>query len=183
MENINHSTQSQIDSIRHKALHNALVNGIKNDSVLTEIANRAEEDYTDKIGEESESRFIEYSKNIKFVKSVSDTHPLEDHLLSIDKWITFDKSLSLPDLPVQIKSSYRGVFVFKNGDSKNFIKPNWVYKHLSGLMVVVNCGPLVKPKEFRLQLLKEATRIRELIDTNHIPADRFIKDSNSSKIR
>lgn len=170
-------TSQIINNERLQAVRNALKNGISSDLLLTKIANRKEKEVVNQIGTESEKRFDEYTKNIKFVKNVSAVHTIENLFLGIDRWISFDKSLSLPELPVQIKSSRGGVNIFKFGDPKKGIDPNPIYTHLSGLIIVINCGQTTTFKGFRSDLLNEANRIRSLLETNHTSVDSFILQS------
>lgn len=162
------SIHNQINGIRREAVHKAIGNGIINDGLLTIIANKAERNFTDGVGKKSEERFDKFANKIKFVKSVSNAPLLEDLFLGIDKWITFDESFKLPQLPVQVKSSRDGVDLFKYGDIEKDIEPNPTFTRMKGLMLVINSGPSMTLKMFKRQLLCEAKRIKNLLDSGHI---------------
>lgn len=169
------STTASILKVRHDAIHEALLRGVTSDAALTQIANKAELLYTDEIGRESEMRFDEYVQLTKFVENVSIARKIEDVFLGIDRWITFDKSLRLPPLPVQIKSSFEGVNRFMYGCEEEGVEPDPIFQHLYGIMVVINSGPHVTFRGFRTNLLSEVNRIQKIIDEKRYPPGIYLK--------
>jgi hypothetical protein len=164
------SLHNQINNVRQRAVHRAIGNGIMDDGLLTIVANKAERDFTDEVGKKSEERFDKFANKIKFVKSVSDAPLLADLFLGIDKWMTFDESFKLPRLPVQVKSSRDGVNLFKYGDAERHIDPDPTFTRMKGLMLVINSGPSMTAKMFKRQLLSEAKRIKNVLNSEHIPS-------------
>jgi len=133
---------------------------------LDQAARKAELAAIEKVGIESESRFDSFSARFRTISSVRPPTPEEDTYRKIDRWVTFKEELSLPEWPVQIKSSYRDARLFKFGDPNTNKKPDPGFISLHGLIIVINCGPSVKYKSFRRQAYQEITRIKSILDTN-----------------
>lgn len=166
--------RAEIQNIRILAIRNAISNGIKSDRKLTQIANKAEEDFTDNMGLKSEKRFDEYAKLVPIIKSVSKTPLLEDSMLGIDRWVTFDQKFHLPVLPLQIKSSQSSVETFKNGDPEKNILPDISYTRLLGCMIVIDTGPSITFINFQVELRHEINRIKSLLEDNRTLHNLFL---------
>ncbi len=184
MVEIRSPRQKRLDDARHSAIHEALVKGITNDGELTIIANKAELEFTNKLGRESEERFDEYIGKLDIVKNVFNPFGIEDMLLGIDRWIKFDDSLNLPILPVQIKSSNENVKTFIHGDPKKGIGANPAFITFGGFILVINTGESVDFDDFQYHLFKEVERVNRMLDRRQDFREKLInKDSNSFKIR
>lgn len=192
MENRDAFGQARRDAVLN-AIHESISETGKSPStdVLDRVARKAEGKVIERIGNQSEKRFVEFASKSLIVKSVVNANPLNDVYDAIDKWTLFIDGFNLPPIPVQIKSSPRGVDVFKYGDPSQNKRPNASFQKLHGLMMVLNCGPSVKnPDLFDKQLRREIGRIVQIMDNDHpaakhltdITPNRF-KDSSSFKIR
>jgi prophage maintenance system killer protein len=121
---------------------------------LTQAAKTAETEAIQAMGFASELRFDKYLAYAKSIKNVRDASCYEDAFEAIDKWLEYENSRDLPELPVQIKSSFKDVREFRK---------NTKYKQRNGIEIVVNCGPSIKYKGLMRQLLSEKRRIRNLL--------------------
>ena len=120
----------------------------------------------DEIGEESENRFTIFAERMAMVEHVRESSAEEDIYGGIDKWILFKPELKLPELPVQIKSSYRQTILFMYGDQKKGILPDPSFSKLHGMMMVMNCGPSVEEGYFKRQIRSEIQRIKQTLKVN-----------------
>lgn len=120
-------------------------------------AKRSENVYIQKIGDRSEKKFMEFAKRVDNVKSVFISSYEDDVFNSIDMWVKFNDSLGLPNLPVQVKSSIRGVRDFRNENK---------YIKIKGLEIVINCGPSVTLANFNQQMREEVARIKNSLQSN-----------------
>jgi hypothetical protein len=134
--------------------------------VLDQAARTAENRAIEKMGEESEKRFVAYARQTDIVKSVRNANPLEDVYRGIDKWISLRDDQGLPELPVQVKSSYGDRKVYMYGDPETGQKPDPAFRRLHGMEIVVNCGRAVKLKDFKKQLHEETRRIKLMLKGN-----------------
>jgi hypothetical protein len=145
--------------------------GTASAQVLDQVARKAEGRAIEKMGEESERRFVAYAKRTDIVKFVRNASPQDDVFRGIDKWVTLSEDLELPELPVQVKSSFRDVRLYKYGDPNTGRKPDPAFTHLNGIEIVLNCGRAVNPKNFKKQLHEEIRRIRLTLKGNPSLAD------------
>lgn len=139
---------------RLDAMLEAIGKGKKSTEELYEAARMAENNAIQAVGEKSERRFNAYARHLKIVKSVREGSPADD-LNGIDKWITLSDIYKLPELPVQVKSSFKDVRKFKK-DDRRFLNRRMIE-------IVVNCGPSVKPRVLKNQLLSEIRRIKDTL--------------------
>lgn len=146
--------------------------GTATTEVLDLVARKAELKAIENMGEESEGRFIAYARRTDIVKTVRNASPQEDVFRKIDKWITLNEE-GLPELPVQVKSSYRDVRLFKYGNPETGRRPDLGFTKLHGIEIVLNCGRSVKLRTFKKQLHEEIRRVRLMLKgdpslANHI---------------
>ena len=142
---------------------------------LDAAAKLAEQSAIEQVGEDSEKRFSAYAKHLEIVKSVRNANPLDDVYRGIDKWILFREDQGLPELPVQVKSSYRDARLYKHGDPNTGRKPDPCFTRLHETEIVINCGRAVKPKAFRRQMMDEVRRIKLALNADPT-LTKYIKD-------
>jgi len=151
---------------RHNAFSNARMNAVfdsirQGNSSPDELIKAAREAELDKIVEirmKSEKRFKYYAKRLKAIKSFREADPLDDVYEGIDFWVSLDEKFNLPELPVQIKSSFKDVTAFKQGVP--FERPK-------GIEIVTNTGPSTKFKGFNRQIFEEISRIKEILENRN----------------
>ncbi|MCX6704829.1 MAG: hypothetical protein NT162_00620 [Candidatus Woesebacteria bacterium] len=163
--------------------------GLATAEQMEEARRRGNTKAIERVGNRSEKAFDEFAFRSCIIKSVINPGPLSDVYDAIDRWILFVDGFNLPPLPVQIKSSQRGVQEFKQGNPNQNIRPNYSFKKLHGLILVLNCGPSSNLDIFDKQLRVEAGRIINAISkdpssTKHLTdiTPKKLKDSNSFKI-
>jgi ribosomal protein L36 len=132
-------------------------NGAASSDQLEQAARKAESKSIEKVGDESEKKFLKYVKRTKNIMFVQNAHPTDDVYGGVDMWIRFNKEEQLPDLPVQVKSSFEDVDTFR--ENSNYIKRN-------GIEVVINCGPRISDEDFNRQFNNEIRRIRASLKDN-----------------
>jgi hypothetical protein len=140
--------------------------GTATSDVLDEAARIAQNRAIEKMGEESERRFVAYARQTDTVKSVRNASPEDDVYRGIDKWITLREDLGLPELPVQVKSSFHDARLYKQGDANTGRGPDPAFTRLHGMEIVLNCGRSVKLKFFKKQLHEETRRIKLMLKGN-----------------
>lgn len=155
--------QARLEAIL-KANHET--GGMAPAEVLDQAARKAELTAIEKMGEESEDRFSVYARRLPIVKSVRNSTPEEDVYRGIDKWILFTGDQGLPEMPVQIKSSYHDAKRYKYGDPNTGKRPDPCFTRLHEIEIVLNCGRSVKPGAFKKQLHEEMRRIRLTLKGN-----------------
>jgi hypothetical protein len=138
-----------------EAIHNT--EGTASSEQLEQAAKKAELKSIEKVGDNSEKRFFKYVSRLEGVFFVQTAHPHEDVYKAVDMWIRFKKSENLPDLPVQVKSSFKDVDAFREN-------PNYVKRH--GIEIVINCGPKISDEDFKHQFNNEIRRIRASLKDN-----------------
>ncbi len=146
------------NSVRDEAIFEAIGKGVSDPTELKRIGERAKIEAIERVGIESEERYVEYMRKYRRIK-VRDATPYEDVYDGIDKWETYDKSLKLPDLPVQIKSGWT--------DSEEFRKDPR-YKKRFGIFLVFNVGPSVTQNDFDKQHERELARIAGILKKRRI---------------
>ena len=134
--------------------------------VLDQVGRKAVNKKIEEIGEESERRFVAYARLTDTVKSVRKSKPLDDVYRGIDKWIQLRDTEELPELPVQVKSSYKDVRLYKQGNPNTGEKPDPAFTHLHGIEIVINCGRAVSLKAFKKQLREEVRRVKLTLKGN-----------------
>ena len=147
------------------AIHNSINETGKTPStdVLDQVGRKAVNKKIEEIGEESEGRFVAYARLTDIVKSVRNSKPLDDVYRGIDKWIQLRDAEGLPELPVQVKSSYKDARLYKQGNPNTGEKPDPAFTHLHGIEIVVNCGRAVNLKAFKKQLRMEVRRVKLML--------------------
>jgi hypothetical protein len=155
----------QMKDVGRLAMLRAKSGGAISPKRLASIAAETEKLFTNIIGKESGKSFDIYANLTQLIKKDSEADT-RGSLLKIDRWISLDPDLNLPILPVQIKSSFGGVDIFKKGDKKRNIKPNRTFTSLNGVIIVINCGPSITLTSFQHQLCNEIGRIKTIIDSN-----------------
>lgn len=143
-----------VTRLREEAVKKAREEGVTEQEKLDWAAYDAERQFYYKVSRESEQRFRNFSKSHPEIKQIRDSSHEEDVVKGIDDWIEFEDSAHLPDLPVQIKSSFRGVFEFKK-DRK--------FRERKDLIIVLNCGPRITQEGYDAQLASELARVREIL--------------------
>ena len=123
------------------------------------VARMADRKSNEEKGNASENKFMFYAVRLPEVVNLRNASAEEIYFLKIDKWITFDKSLHLPELPVQIKSSRKAVNIYKEGDPETGKRPRPEFIKLNGIQIVINCGKSVGMPEFKSQMTDEIQRI------------------------
>ena len=156
---------------RLDAMISAHSRGLTSSEELVEAARMAEQRAIEEIGAATENRFLTFSKMVKSIKEVRNGTPQEDVYRGIDKWVIFKRHLNLLALPVQIKSSDKDVRKYKYGDPQKNTGPNPGFIKLQGVLMVINCGPSVKPEYFKKQIYLETRRIRNILEVNPSLAD------------
>ena len=124
---------------------------------LEQAAKKAESKSIEEIGDKSEKKFLKYAGRIDIIFAVQNAHPHEDAYKAVDMWIRFKNIEGLPDLPVQVKSSFKNVDEFREN-------PNYLKRR--GMEIVINCGPKVTEENFNQQFMSEIRRIKASIKTN-----------------
>jgi hypothetical protein len=137
------------------AIHNT--EGTASSEQLEQAAKKAESKSIETVGDNSEKRFFKYVSRLDGIFFVQTAHPHEDVYEAIDMWIRFKKNENLPDLPVQVKSSFEDVDTFR--ENPNYIKRN-------GIEIVINCGPRISDEDFNRQFNNEIRRIRASLKDN-----------------
>jgi len=122
---------------------------------LKEAGRAAEHEAIEDIGEASEQRFFKFSGHVSFIKNVREATVYEDAYEAIDAWLEFQDCEKLPELPVQIKSSFKDVCEFKR---------NGKFKARNEMQIVINCGPSIAYNGYMTQLKREIGRVRSLIN-------------------
>jgi hypothetical protein len=145
--------EAMLDAIRETG-------GTATAEILDKAAKKAQSDAIEKMGEESERRFNAFARKTDCVKYVRNSSPLEDVYRGIDKWMQLREDQGLPELPVQVKSSYKDVRLYKYGDPNMCTKPDPAFTHLHGIEIVLNCGRSVNLKAFKKQLHEETRRVK-----------------------
>jgi hypothetical protein len=141
---------------RLDAMLSAHAAGLTSNEDLENAAYEAEKRQIERVGVKSERRFDRFCRESEMlVVRVRKGTPLEDVYDATDRWIVLAERYGLPELPVQIKSSFRGVREFK--------KNNNGYSKLAGLVIVVNSGPSISLGNLRTQINDEAKRIQHLL--------------------
>ena len=163
MENRDVFGQARLEAI---LIANHEAEGMAPAEILDQVARKAELKAIEDMGEESENRFSVYARRLPIVKSVRNPTPEEDVYRGIDKWILFTENQGLPELPVQVKSSYHDAKRYKYGDPNTGRRPDPCFTRLHGMQIVLNCGRSVKPGTFRKQLHEEMRRIRLTLKGN-----------------
>lgn len=131
--------------------------GAASSDQLEQAAKKAVSKSIEKVGDESEKKFLKYVKGINNIFFVQNAHPTDDVYKGVDMWIRFKKEETLPDLPVQVKSSFKDVDTFR--DNPNYIKRK-------GMEIVINCGPKITEENFKQQFNNEIRRITASIKEN-----------------
>ncbi|KKS95451.1 MAG: hypothetical protein UV71_C0007G0022 [Microgenomates group bacterium GW2011_GWC1_43_13] len=139
------------EKARIDGILNALSEGKTGYDELSEAGKTSESRAIEDIGLESERRFTRYARQVDFIECVQDAVPYEDAYEGVDKWLRFKPYKKLPDLPVQVKSSFRDV---------NLFRKNPKYKNRGGMEIVINCGPSINYGIFLRQLTLEVNRIK-----------------------
>lgn len=145
------------EDIRQRAISIAKKLGVDDEEKLTIIGDRAAHAKIERVGLESEARYERYVSSHPDIKFKRGT-PLEDVYDAIDYWESFPNE-RLIDLPVQIKSSYNGVRIFRH-DKR--------YKERKGIMLVLNTGPSVSLEEFDQQHSDEIQRVMQALEENNV---------------
>jgi len=143
---------------------NALSAGETGNDELREAGRRSELRAIEETGLASEKKFTRYAGNVDFIECVQDAVPYEDVYDGIDKWLRFKEYKKLPDIPVQVKSSFKDVRLFRESPK---------YRQLRGMEIVINCGPSITYEKFLMQLSDEVERI-EVSLKNDPSLGRFI---------
>jgi len=162
----------RIGRARLGAMLQAQSEGRTSNPELEQAAKRAENRITERTGHQSEKRFVEFASKSPIVKLVSSASALSDVYEGIDRWVQLVDGFRLPPLPVQIKSSFRGVELFMHGDPSQNKRPNYSFEKLHGLILVINSGPSTNLGLFNSQMRKEIGRVVRILDKN----PDFMKD-------
>ena len=131
--------------------------GTASSDQLELAAKKAESKSIEEIGDKSEKKFLKYAGRIDIIFAVQNAHPQEDAYKAVDMWIRFKKDEELPDLPVQVKSSFKDVDDFRE---------NFNYLKRRGIEIVINCGPKISEENFYQQFMGEIRRIKVSIKAN-----------------
>jgi hypothetical protein len=144
---------------RRNALLDAIhaTDGTASFDQLKQVVRKAEMKSIEKVGEDSEKKFLKYASHLDNIFFVQNAHPQEDVYKGVDMWIRFKKGEGLPDLPVQVKSSFKDVDAFR--ENSNYLKRKC-------LEIVINCGPKVTEENFKIQFRGEIKRIKASITAN-----------------
>lgn len=129
-------------------------------------AKRADRKSREEKGDKSEEKFMFYAVLLPEVVNLRNPTAEEDAYLKIDKWITFDESLHLPELSVQIKSSRKAVNFYKEGDPETGRRPDHGFIKWKGMQIVINCGRSIGIREFKSQMEDEIQRITTTLQKN-----------------
>lgn len=122
---------------------------------LEEAARGITNRITSKIGKKAEDKFTEFALRSDKIRSLRNASINDDVFQGIDKWVSFNDELGIPTLPVQIKSSEKGVKEYKS--TRQFEK-------LNGAVIVINCSYKVTKDYFEKQLESETRRILKIFD-------------------
>ena len=151
---------------RLRAMLQAQSEGKTTNEQLDHAAKQAENRITERTGNQSEKRFEEFALRSPMVKTFTKASALSDVFEGIDGWIKMVDGFKLPPLPVQIKSSFRGVELFKHGDPTQGKKPNSSFERLHGLLLVINSGPTTNLNLFNSQIRREIGRVVHTLEKN-----------------
>lgn len=144
---------------RVQAMLDALSRGIRSPEGLLEAAEKANEKLTKEVGNRSEENFISFAfqtKEVEFARKASSKDDLQN---GIDAWVEFKPYMNLSPLPVQVKSSKKGVDEFRKSEK---------YKLLNEMVIVINCGHRIGKRLFQKQFRLETKRIRGIINANQL---------------
>lgn len=108
-----------------------------------------------RVGKRAEDKFTEFALSLNKVKALRNASINDDVFQGIDKWISFNDELGIPTLPVQIKSSEKGVKEYKKTRQ---------FKNLNEAVIVINCSYKVTKDYFGKQLESETRRILKILN-------------------